>query len=199
MGFGRFFSETWVGSKPYFRPSDCMSVEVDKSYVSGYDIPLAAIFPLCPNVRYSIYYNYSGISRYSKKDKGHVKEIKDLKNEYLSQFDRYLNLSHLYGSPCQEAFTLTSQEAFQEIIGSYFESKKLSKTTLLQMQIKRSLAWYGKKPALLISWWSSYMSRKSNSVSHKFLLTIMILTAFLKIEKTDPRTSPTTGGEKYID
>ena len=54
MGFGRFFAETWVGSKPWFRPSDCMNASVDGSYLSGYSIPIAAIFPLCPNVRYSI-------------------------------------------------------------------------------------------------------------------------------------------------
>ena len=49
MGFGQFFAETWVGSnKPSFQPSDCMNASVDSSYLSGYNILITAIFPLCP-------------------------------------------------------------------------------------------------------------------------------------------------------
>jgi len=57
MGFGRFFAETWIGSKPSFRPADCMNASVDSTYLAGYNIPVNAIFPYCPNVRRSIHIN----------------------------------------------------------------------------------------------------------------------------------------------
>jgi hypothetical protein len=35
----RYFPERWVASAPEFRPADCMSAAVDKSYIWGYGFP----------------------------------------------------------------------------------------------------------------------------------------------------------------
>lgn len=44
----RHFAEAWVGSSPSLHPADCMSSEVDNSYLYGYYIPKNLTQKFCP-------------------------------------------------------------------------------------------------------------------------------------------------------
>ena len=181
MGFGRFFAETWVGSKPSFQPSDCMNASVDSSYLSGYHIPIAAIFPLCPNIRSSIllhnssvddgvdwsspYYPYSGEataqlnSNYSNssydgspKEMEHAHVIARLRQQYGN-----VSYSVGYGSQCTNASTLVSPWAFREKVAGFMVKSKGHFQKLQQ----RSRAWYGgQDSALIAAWWEMYRRKK---------------------------------------
>lgn len=45
---GRYFAETWITSKPIFHPADCMSSEMDNSYLYGYKFP-TNVLNKCPD------------------------------------------------------------------------------------------------------------------------------------------------------
>jgi hypothetical protein len=45
---GRYFAETWITSAPIFQPADCMSVEMDSSYLYGYKFP-TNVLNKCPD------------------------------------------------------------------------------------------------------------------------------------------------------
>lgn len=44
----RYFAETWVGSAPKIRPADCMSAELDVSFLYGYSFPTKVLGSHCP-------------------------------------------------------------------------------------------------------------------------------------------------------
>lgn len=46
----RYFPESWVGSAPLFRPSDCMSAAVDTSFLYGYKFPNGITEQYCPKM-----------------------------------------------------------------------------------------------------------------------------------------------------
>lgn len=50
LGLDRFFAETWIGSAPELKPADCLPDEVGRKYMYGYDIPIEAARPYCPNM-----------------------------------------------------------------------------------------------------------------------------------------------------
>lgn len=46
---GRYFPEAWVASAPHFKPADCMSTDVDTSYIWGYDFSDSFEANFCPH------------------------------------------------------------------------------------------------------------------------------------------------------
>eukprot|EP01036_Dinobryon_divergens_P025253 gene25253-33779_t len=151
MGFGRFFAETWVGSKPSFRPSDCMNASVDGGYLSGYNIPIAAIFPLAYPYSLSSYSYDSN----SPKEKEHAQLLARLRQQY--EYSNFSSYEHGYGSQCANASTLVSPRTFREKVAGFLTK---SKGVQLQRLQQRSRAWYGgQDSALLAAWWELYRKK----------------------------------------
>lgn len=224
MGFGRFFAETWIGSKPLFNPSDCMNSSVDGNYVAGYNIPMDSIFPHCPNIRNSIYISpndsvsanltgngdpISWTSQYPETKKGpaaiaiekeHRKIIQRLRRFYTSNYDLYEPFRAEYGSVCSNASTLVSPEVFYDQINHFFTTKKkknkANRDQMLQMQVKRALAWYGELPDLLTRWWRLYATPSEYIFpSHSFqclLSPLALLCSELQLAKADDGTNTLT-------
>lgn len=54
VGRGRYFAEHWIGSAPSFNASDCLPLFPTSKYMLSYDLPMADIQQICPNLRSSV-------------------------------------------------------------------------------------------------------------------------------------------------
>ena len=50
IGLGRYFAEAWIGSLPSYKPADCITADMDTTYVTSlWDLPLHLLKSHCPS------------------------------------------------------------------------------------------------------------------------------------------------------
>jgi hypothetical protein len=147
-----------------------MNSSVDSSYIGGYDIPIRAIFPYCPNVRSHVMESRSEPLKnveYSKKEKSHMRVIKTLQDYVRAHGNGPFKPRH-YGLPCQNASTLVHPNSFKTKVVSYITPQYTFENGLkplnrLEILVQRSLLWYSAFPWLNYNWWNMYMEKSADN------------------------------------
>jgi len=133
LGLGRFFAESWIGSAPLIKISDCMNADVDTMYTGGYLIPLSILNSKCKNFEKNFFSEL--ITKY-KDDIGN-----DLVRLPYIKLPASCSSSHIYNEP--DRFLPAIQKSLSKL---KFVEKYLN------LLIKRSILWYGEKPITQLEW-----------------------------------------------
>jgi hypothetical protein len=150
LGLGRYFAETWIGSRPFFKPSDCMNATMNNRYMWGkFPLPWRLVNRKCPNFKEdfmsvtnshsSVQYHLYGETATAPASAGSVGRKKQL------DMHNYLT----YGLPC----ALAGLIAQPKLIQKHFVISIANFTPELR---ERSLYWYGQEPELHLSWLNMY-------------------------------------------
>lgn len=160
LGLGRYFAETWVGSKPWFKPADCMNASVNNRYLWGkYPLPWRMLNKRCPNfnpdfMNASVVDASSSVSSLisdSSMIRGYSSSISSLdgrNDSFKADSGQFKHLHYGLGM-CGLAGMIKEPHLMQQRF-------HISIQNFTPELYDRSMYWYGQRPELHLQWLSLF-------------------------------------------